>query len=113
MLTDNLIRRKRTICFLTSDICLLISVRCPLSITSASAEPGKAPKCGLNPYMPNEPNFQKSRLSVTLDLIRTYNANCPKKHKKSEPNPNPMQTQSKPDPNPNQTQTKPNFVAAQ
>jgi len=62
-----------------------------------------------NPFMQNEPNFQTIRLTVTLDMIRTYNDNCPKKHKKSKPNPNPNQTQSKPNPNPNQTQTKPNF----
>ena len=37
------------------------------------------------PFMPNKPNFQKSRLSVTLDMIRTYNANQPKKRKKNKP----------------------------
>ena len=58
-----------------------------------------------NPFIPSEPNFQTSRLSVTLAMIRTYNETCPKKHKKSKPNPNPIQPQSKPDPNP----TKPNF----
>jgi len=49
-----------------------------------------------NPYIPNEPNFKTSGLTVTLDMIRTYNDNQPKKRKKNEPNPNPMQTQSKP-----------------
>ncbi len=27
------------------------------------------------PYIPNEPNFKTPRLSVTLDMIRTYNEN--------------------------------------
>ncbi len=38
-----------------------------------------------NPYIPNEPNFQKSRLTVTLDMIKAYNDNQPKKRKKNEP----------------------------
>jgi len=58
--------------------------------------------------MPSKPNFQKSQLTVTLAMIRTYNEICPKTHKKSKPNPNPIQTQSEPDPNPIQTQCKPN-----
>jgi hypothetical protein len=41
----------------------------------ASGEPGKALKCGLNLFIPNEPNFQTSGLTVTLDMIRTYNEN--------------------------------------
>ena len=61
-----------------------------------------------NPFIPNKPNFKTSRLNVTLDMIRTYNDNCPKKHKKSKPNPNPIQTQFKPNPNPIQTRSKPN-----
>jgi len=60
-----------------------------------------------NLFMPSKPNFQNTRLSVTLAMIRTYNDNCPKKHKKSKPNPNPIRTRSKPDPNPIQTQSKP------
>ena len=35
-----------------------------------------------NPFMPNEPNFQKTRLTVTLYMIRTYNDNQPKKPQK-------------------------------
>ena len=58
--------------------------------------------------IPNEPNFQKSRLSVTLAMIRTYNETCPNTHKKSEPNPNPIRTRSEPNPNPIQTRSKPN-----
>jgi hypothetical protein len=54
-------------------------------ILSASAEPGKVLKCGQNPFMRNKPNFQTSRLSVTLDMIRAYNDNCPKKRKKNKP----------------------------
>jgi len=34
--------------------------------------------------MQNEPNFQKSGQLVTLDMIRTYNENQPKKCKKNE-----------------------------
>jgi len=60
---------------------------------------------GILLIMRSKPNFQKSRLSVTLAMIRTYNETCPKTHKKSKPNPNPIQTQCKPNPNP----TKPNF----
>ena len=58
---------------------------CPLSITSASGEPGNPPKCGQNPFTPNKPNFKLSRMSVTHDMIRTYNANQPKKRKKNKP----------------------------
>jgi len=36
-------------------------------------------------FMPNKPNFQPNRLSVTLDMIRTYNANCQKNRKKNKP----------------------------
>jgi phospholipase C len=35
--------------------------------------------------MPNKPNFQMSRQTVTLDMIRTYNDNQPKKRKKNKP----------------------------
>ena len=62
---------------------------------------------GILLIMPSEPNFQTPRPSVTLAMIRTYNANCPKKHKKSKPNPNPIRTRSKPNPNPIQTQPNP------
>ncbi len=55
---------------------------------------------GILLIMRYKPNFQTSRLTVTLDMIRTYNENCPKKHKKSKPNPNPIQTRSKPNTNP-------------
>ena len=58
--------------------------------------------------IPSKPNFQTPRLSVILAMIRTYNDNCPKKHKKSKPNPNPVQTQTKPNPNPIRTQSEPN-----
>ena len=61
-----------------------------------------------NPFIPSKPNFQTPRLTVTFAMIRTYNETCPKKHKKSKPNPNPIRTQSKPNPNPIQTQFKPN-----
>ena len=35
--------------------------------------------------MRNKPNFQPSRLTVTLDMIRTYNDNFPEKRKKNKP----------------------------
>ena len=35
--------------------------------------------------MRNKPNFQTSRLTVTLAMIRTYNANQPEKRKKNKP----------------------------
>jgi hypothetical protein len=35
--------------------------------------------------MRNKPNFQLNRLTVTLDMIRTYNDNCRKKRKKNKP----------------------------
>ncbi len=95
------VRHRRTICNLTSDICLLTSFRYRLHFHQ------KKDSNADYPYMRNEPNFQKSRLSVTLAMIRTYNDNCPKKHKKSKPNPNPIRTQSKPKPNPIQTRSKP------
>jgi len=38
-----------------------------------------------NPYMRNEPNLKTSGPTVTLDMIRTYNGNLPKKRKKNEP----------------------------
>jgi hypothetical protein len=63
---------------------------------------------GILLIMRSKPNFQTPRLSVTLAMIRTYNENCPKKHKKSKPNPNPIQTPSNPNANPIQTLSKPN-----
>jgi len=56
-----------------------------LTLLSALSEPGNPPKYGQYPYIPNEPNFKTSRLTVTLDMITTYNADCPKKRKKNEP----------------------------
>ena len=56
--------------------------------------------------MRSKPNFQKSRLTVTLAMIRTYSDNCPKKHKKSKPNPNPIQTQPNPIPPQKQPQSR-------
>ena len=79
MLTDNLIRPRPTIYNLTSDICLLTSVRYRLHFHQEKDSNADYP------YMPNEPNLQSSRLTVTLDMIRTYNDNCRKKHKKNEP----------------------------
>jgi len=106
-LTDNLIRPRRIPCLLIAVCCKLSAVRNLLhathhctSITSVLGGPGNSLKCGLNPFIPSEPNFQNSRLSVTLAMIRTYNESCPKTHKKSKPNPNPIQTQTKPNPNP-------------
>ncbi len=86
-------------CPLTAIFCLLIAVCCKLSavrnlfhathhctsITPALGGPGNSLKCGLNPYIPNEPNFKTPRLTVTLDMLRTYNENCPKNRKKNEP----------------------------
>jgi hypothetical protein len=65
-----------------------------------------------NPYIPNEPNFKTPRLTVTLDMIRTYTDNCPKKHKKSKPNPNPIQTQPNPIFTPNFTFSLPPLPAS-
>jgi hypothetical protein len=62
---------------------------------------------GILLIMRSKPNFQPSRLSVTLAMIRTYNDTCPKKRKNSKPNPNPTQTQCKPNPIPIQTLSKP------
>ena len=69
-----LIRRRRVICNLISDICLLISVRHHISITSASGGSGNRLSRGL-PITPNKPNFQTAGLTITLDMIRTYNEN--------------------------------------
>ena len=41
--------------------------------------------CAYKLNMPNKPNFQKTRLTVTLDMIRTYNDIFPKKRKKNKP----------------------------
>ena len=41
--------------------------------------------CAYKLIMPNKPNFQKSRLTVTQDMIRTYNDNFPEKRKKNKP----------------------------
>jgi len=76
MLTDNFLSPRPTRFILHVSLVTLLS---------ASAEPGNPPKCGLNPIMPNKPNFQKSRLTVTLDMIRAYNDNLPKKRKKNKP----------------------------
>jgi hypothetical protein len=80
-------------------------------LTSPSSGQGNPNESRRLLKMPNEPNFQTPRLPVTLDMIRTYNDTCPNKHKKSKPNPNPMQTRSKPNANPKKAKpnpTKPN-----
>jgi hypothetical protein len=77
-------------------------------LTSPSSGQGNPNESRRLLKMPCEPNFQKRGLTVTLDKIRTYNESCPKTHKKSKPNPNPIQTLSKPNANPIQTQKKPN-----
>ena len=66
-----------------------------LLFTSASGRT-EFPVDTCNPFIPSKPNFQTSRLTVTLAMIRTYNETCPKKHKKNKPNTNPIQTRSKP-----------------
>ncbi len=56
-----------------------------------------------NPFMPNKPNFQPPRLTVTLDMIKAYNDNCPKKRKKNEPKTHKKRTntnQNEPNPTP-------------
>jgi hypothetical protein len=77
-------------------------------LTSPSSGQGNPNESRRLLNMPCKPNFQTPRLTVTLDMIRTNNENCPKKHKKSKPIPNPIQSQSKLDPNPIQTLSKPN-----
>ncbi len=77
MLTDNLLRPMRIPQFYIFHFTFYI--------LSALSEPGKAPKCGQHPYIPNEPNFKTPRLTVTLDMMRTYNDSQPKKRKKNEP----------------------------
>jgi hypothetical protein len=76
-------------------------------LTSPSSGQGNPNESRRLLKIPNEPIFQTSRQPVTLDMIRTYNEDQPKKRKKSKPKPNPMQSQSKPDPNPIQTLSKP------
>ena len=49
--------------------------------------------------MPNKPNFQMSRLSVTLDMTSTYNANFPKKRKKNKPKTHQKRTKTSQIPN--------------
>jgi hypothetical protein len=112
ILTDNLVYPpqadpRRLPCFLTSDICLLISVRCPLSITSASGGSGKGLSRGLL-IMRNKPNFQKSQLSVTLDMIRTYNDNQSKKRKKNKPKTHQKRTKNEQKTNKKRTKTNEN-----
>ena len=124
------VRRRRTICNLTSDICLLISVRCPLSITSALGGPGNPPKCGQNLFMQNKPNFQTNRQTLTLVMAGSYNEKPlvnPKITNPIKPNTNPIGKRPKINANfchyrdlqrktplvtknnkPKQTQTKPN-----
>ena len=67
MLTDNLIRPRRTLFSL---------------LTSNFSLPHL---CAYKLKMPNKPNFKKSRLIVTVDMIRTYNDNFPKNRKKNKP----------------------------
>ncbi len=50
-----------------------------------SAEPGNPPKCELNPYMPNKPNFQPTMQTITPIMTGTYNDDQPKKRKKNKP----------------------------
>jgi len=97
-------------CPLAAIFCLLIAVCCKLSavrnllhaahyyssITPASAKPGKSPKCGLNPFMPNEPNFQKSEMTVTLAMLRAYNDNQPEKRRKKRTQNEPKTNQNEP-----------------
>ncbi len=99
MLTDNLIRPRRTL-FSFPRLCAFVAMCL----------------CAYKLNMPNEPNLKTSGPSVTLDMIRTYNDNCPKKRKKNEQKMNkkrakrakfhPKNTPSKPNPNPFQTQFK-------
>ena len=44
-------------------------------ILSAAGGQENPPKCEQNLYIPNEPNFKMSQLTVTLDMIGTYNEN--------------------------------------
>ena len=76
MLTDNLIRPRRTLFSL---------------LTSNFSLPHL---CAYKLKMPNKPNFQQSRPTVTLDMISTYNEKKLLPTKKNTKNPNPIQTQS-------------------
>ncbi len=42
-------------------------------ILSALSEPGKAPKCGQNLFMQNEPNFQPNHLKLSAVITGFYN----------------------------------------
>ncbi len=44
-------------------------------------------------FMESKPNFKTLRPILTPEKKGTYNNLCPQKHKKSKPNPNPIQTQ--------------------
>ncbi len=86
------IRHRRTIYNLTSDICLLISVRHHISITSASGGSGNRLSRGL-PFMQNEPNFQTNWQTLTLVMADTYNEKTLVNQKITnpiEPNTNPI-----------------------
>jgi hypothetical protein len=103
------VRRRRTICNLTSDICLELfskelfsntrlsqlstgGVQLHIEDCQAGVQRSSREKKLLK--MRNKPNFQKSRQTVTLDMISTYNEkkllptkkNKPKTHQKRTKN---------------------------
>ena len=99
-LTDNLLRPRPIPYLLIAVCCKLSAVRNLLhaahhctSITSVLSEPGKAPKCGQNLFMQNEPNFTRHLSKVSAVLIKTYNEKPlvnPKITNPIEPNTNPI-----------------------
>jgi len=61
-----------------------------------SGGPGKAPKCGKNLFMQNEPNFTMHLSKLSAVLIETYNERSLPGHDQNEPNrtqSNPIRTQ--------------------
>jgi len=73
-----------------------------LSITPASGEPENPPKCGLNPFMQNKPNFKPTPSKLNAVLIGTYSDKPLCQPKNNEPN----RTQIEPKTNPLQNSQK-------
>jgi hypothetical protein len=63
-------------------------------LTSPSSGQGNPHESRRLLNMPNKPNFKTTRRTVTLDMIRTYNENQTKKHKKNKPKTHQKQTKT-------------------
>ena len=69
------------------------SHNCTFHILSALSEQGKAPKCGQNLFMQNEPNFQSHQLKLSAVIAGVYNEKTRVNRKITnpiEPNTNPI-----------------------